>query len=125
MNKLISKGSGKIPRKYWRIVLERDGPNCSECGKRMILPNEFMYLNKRIKDMPKGYQKPLQFLKFSFGHVKHSALGGEDALENIVGEHFWCNEKKKTNLKLKKEQLFWIKNYAHKYIPELLKYLDK
>ena len=91
----------------------------------MILLNEYKYLNKRIKNIPKEYQKPLQLLKFSFGHVKPSALSGEDTLENIVGEHFWCNEKKKTNLKLKKEHISWIINYAHKYIPELLKYLDK
>lgn len=125
MNEFISKRPGQIPKRYWKIIFEKDGPNCSECGERIILPDEYENLSKRIKDMPKGYQKPLQFLKFSFGHVKPSALGGEDTLDNIVGEHFWCNEKKKINLKLKKEQLFWIKNYAHKYIPELLKYLDK
>lgn len=125
MNKLISRRSGQIPKRYWKIIFERDGLNCSVCGERMILLDEYKYLNKRIKDMPEWYQKPLQFLKFSFGHVKPAALGGEDTLENIVGEHFWCNEKKKTNLKLKKEQISWIRDYAHTYIPKLLKYLDK
>lgn len=112
MNKLISTKPGKIPRAYSKIILERDGLNCSACGERMILPEEYNYLNKRIKDMPEWYQKPLQLLKFSFGHVKPVLIGGRNILENIVGEHFWCNEKKKTNLKLKKEQILWIKDYA-------------
>lgn len=124
MTESLGYEKGKIHRRYWELVYNQHGPNCNECGERMILPPEYRVLNKRRSSFrERGLERALDYLRFSFGHVKAVALGGEDKLENLVGEHFWCNKEKKIGLMLSREQVDWIKPYASANIPVLLGYL--
>lgn len=117
------KEKGKIPKGNWRTIYSRDGSNCRECGERLLLPPEYKTLKRTVKD--REYTRALEYLRFSFGHIIPVALGGEDSLDNIVGEHFWCNKEKKTKNKLDSLQISWIRDYAARYAPRLLEYLPE
>lgn len=124
MDEIISKEKGKIPKKYWREIYKRDGANCGECGERMILPLEYRVLKSKVNGIAE-HQRALQYLRFSFGHKKPVAFGGEDTIENIRGEHFLCNKEKKTNEKLPANKILRIRSYACRYVPELISYLEE
>lgn len=119
------KEKGKISKSNWRIIYSRGDVNCNECGERLLLPPEYRTLKKIIGSRNNELMRALEYLRFSFGHVKPVALGGQDSLDNIVGEHFWCNKEKKTKTKLDSLQISWIRDYAARYVPRLLEYLPE
>lgn len=124
MNKIISKKPGKIPKKYWEIIYDRDGPNCNECGGRTILLPEYQNLVNGSNRHPPDIQNALRNLRFSFGHVIPVSRGGNDTLDNLVGEHFWCNNEKGNKLHLPVEKISYMRKYANAYVPHLLNLLD-
>jgi len=122
--KVLSKELGQILKRYRTLLYERDGPNCHECGERMILPPEYKLLKGRVGSH-RAHQRALIYLRFTVGHQLPVELGGTDTLDNLAGEHFWCNKKKGLKPKLPEEKIGWIRNYARIYVEELLGYLSE
>jgi len=125
MNGRLVDNRGKIRKGVWRDIYARDGNTCYECGKRMLMPDEIKPLINRIGYGNGELSRAVEYLRFTFGHIRSKASGGDGSLENIAGEHRWCNKEKKHFSKLGEEKREWMQGYADKYVPVLLGYLEK